>query len=277
MLQSTGPMLAELREVDAPAPIRAIYAELRRLSAVPMVALIFRHLATHPGVIEDVWQALRPLIESGHLQETAWRVAREMAPRHQLPRVEPHARAAIGLEGDALEALSATLAAYNRANPVNLLSMLTILARLRSRAPSEPPAAREWSPPPAILHPLPPMVPPDAMRPEIRRLINDLGFGDRSTLDPVVPSLYRHLTEWPGYLAILHVVLVPRFRDGTLAHAVATLQGAMASEAERLAIHLPPLPALARVPDAISCIDRFAASVIPQMIVVGIALSDALE
>ena len=111
----------------------------------------------------------------------------------------------------------------------------------------------------------------------LRRLINDLGFGDRSRLDPVVPSLYRHLTDWPGYLAVMHVTLVPRFRDGSIARASQRVHGAMITEANSIAHHLPPLRLLPAAPHVAATLVHFTATVIPQMIVIGHVLRGALK
>ena len=51
-------MLAELREADATGEIAAIYAEIRRLWAVPYVSSLQRHLATLPGWLEWSWAML---------------------------------------------------------------------------------------------------------------------------------------------------------------------------------------------------------------------------
>jgi hypothetical protein len=93
------------------------------------------------------------------------------------------------------------------------------------------------------------MICPDAMEPSVGLLINDLGFGDRSKLNPIVPSLFRQLAEWPSYLATLHVSLLPRFRDGSLANATNDIQQAMAREASSIGACLPPSSALSRLPE----------------------------
>jgi hypothetical protein len=269
---------AELAEAAAPEPIAAIYREIRYLSGVPMVALIFRHLATYPGVLEQVWQTLQPLFASGRLQEAAWTTAENHIPADLLPPIEAPARAVIGLDGPALTAVLDTLQAYNRANPVNLMAMLCLLARLEdNRAPAEPLPQRVWSPPEAIAGPLPPMTPPAAMTPAVRRLIQDFGFSDRSQPDPVVPSLFRHFTDMPALLAILHVMLVPRFRDDSLARAVTVMHRAMRSEAALLAEQLALLPDLNHYPGVRAAMERFSSSLIPQMIIIGFALHRALS
>ena len=262
----------ELSEAAAPPDVAAVYAEIRTLSGVPMVALIFRHLATLDGVLQEVWQAIGPLLRAGLVQDRAWRVARAEGSALELPAVEVHARAAIGLDGAQLDRLHAILDAYNRANPVNLLCMLCLLRRLNDGAPPAPlPAKGRWSPP-APIAALPPMVAIDAMAPEVRWLLNDFGLGDRSRLDPVVPSLFRHLAEARPLLAILHVLLAERFRDGSIERVMGNIDRAMQAEAERLARYLPPLELVAAEPGVRDVLRRFTAGLIPQMIVIGFAL-----
>jgi hypothetical protein len=170
-----------------------------------------------------------------------------------------------------------TLDAYNRANPVNLMAMLCLLQRLEDPdTPAESLEQRTWSPPPPVTGPLPPMTTPADMTPAVRRLIQDFGFGDRSKPDLVVPSLFRHFTAEPALLAILHVVLVPRFRDGTLAWAVDGMNNAMHSEAVQLAEYLAPLPDLTQTAGVRAAMERFSSSLIPQMIIIGLALRRAL-
>ena len=51
-------MLAELAERDAAGAIAKIYAEIRRLWAVPYVSSLPRHLRLPCGWLEWVWAAL---------------------------------------------------------------------------------------------------------------------------------------------------------------------------------------------------------------------------
>jgi hypothetical protein len=44
--------LPEVSEANAPDSVQAICRDIRRLSGVPMVALIFRHIATYPDILE---------------------------------------------------------------------------------------------------------------------------------------------------------------------------------------------------------------------------------
>ncbi len=270
--------LPELLEADAPESVRMIYGALRGGAATPIAALIWRHIATHPGMLEACWTSLAPLFAGGALPRTAWRVARETAPRHLLPTVAPQARALLGMTPEDTTTVQALVEAYNRANPVNLLGVKVLLCRLDSDAPREaPPLDATWAPPAPITRPIPPMTAPADMDPAVRRLLNDLRFGHTGQLDPVVPSLYRHLTGWPAYLAVLHIGLAPLFRDGAMAAATARMAQAMDTEAAQLARYIDPVPDLAGQDQLQATMRRFANGVIPTMIVVGRAIADQLD
>ncbi len=220
---------------------------------------------------------LAPCSEKDGFQDAAWRVARSVSLYKPLPRLEPAARDILGLAGQDLERVQNTLDAYNRANPVNLLAILSLLARIQSDAPpGVPQQGADWRPPPAIPGPLPEMVSPETMAPSLRWLVNDFGFGDRSKLDPVVPSLFRHLAHWPKYLATLHVSLLPHFRDHSIAEASDDLQKAMIHEAAIVAINLPPLKRFAATPQLLDTISQFSRDTIPMMTVIGHAMRELL-
>jgi len=84
-------VLAELREADATGEIAGIYAEIRRLWAVPYVSSLQRHLATLPGWLEWAWAMLGPAFVSGLAQTAAWRAAEGVA----VPRLPPVSRDAL--------------------------------------------------------------------------------------------------------------------------------------------------------------------------------------
>ena len=271
-------ILPELAEADAPASVRAVYAGLREGAASPIAALIWRHVATHPGVLESCWAALEPLFVNGRLPDTAWRIARETAPSGLLPCIEPRAQVLLGIRSGHAAIIQTVVEAYNRANPVNLLAVLTLLSRIDSDAPPE--AAPTVTRPPrplAIAQPIPRMTPPAEMSDDVRWLLNDLRFGDRAQLDAVVPSLFRHLTDWPAYLAVLHIGLAPHFRDGSMADAVARVERAMSAEAEVLARQIAPVRELQGEPELHATMRRFTSSFIPMMIVVGHALAEQMN
>jgi len=267
----------EVSEAAAAPGVRAIFGEIKQLSGVPMVVLIYRHLATWPGVLEEVWDALRPVFLAGVLQEAAWAAVERSTPGTLIPPIGADLRPLLGLDAARFPAVCDVLDAYNRANPVNLAACACVLARLRDASASRQPlAARAWSPPPALTRPLSPMIAPADIAPDLRRLIGAFGFGDPGHADSVVPSVFRHFADLPAFLVVLHDALKPRMADGSYAAAVEAVRAAVTASGEQLAPHLPPLPALAASPAACAALERFVAGVIPQMVAIGYGLRRAL-
>jgi hypothetical protein len=278
-MPDTAELLAELPEARASGEIRRIYGEIRRWSAVPMVALIYRHLATMPGVLEWAWSVIRPAMESGELPQRAWQLAAKVA----IPRVATIPRAAlrsVGIQAGDEDAIAAVLDAYNRANPVNILAVRCLAQHLRNEAPAASvlPPGPAWLPPlePA---PLPMMVNPAAMSAELRSLVLLLTDRDDGRApSPLWPSLYRHLGHWPAMLAFAAVLVPPQFAaiDGS----AAGLRGQVEDAAAEMSCSMAPAPSLP-LPDAaeraklLLAIERFSVR-IPEMVVIGGLLRRAL-
>ena len=265
-------LLAELAERDATGEKSAIYAEMKRLGGVPMVALIFRHLATLPGGIEWTWSAIGPAWKQGLLQETAWRIARA-APLVPIAPMPQPALAALGVDDGGLAEIRTVLDAYNRANPENMLSVLCVLRLLDGHTAEAPPAKRAWSPPPAH-GPLPPMVDVATMPRELSELLDLVAAPGEPGGPRVIQSLYRHFGHRPEFLALAITLLRQRFDDGSIDRAVAEVSAAMNAAATEIASALtaPPAPH----PGIRAACARFGGGVIPQMIVVGRLMEAAL-
>lgn len=266
-------LLPELAERDAAGEAAFVYSEIRRLGGVPMVALIFRHLATRPGVLEWAWEAIGPAWRSGTLQEAAWKIAR-LAPLEPLVSVPRAALAALGVDGEGEREVRAVLDAYNRANPENMLSMLCLLrlaggvSASQGRLPQ-----REWTPP-AAPGPLPPMVDPAAMPRAVSDLLDLVAAPGEPGGPRVVQSLYRHFVHRPAFLAMAVTLLRARFDDGSIDRAVGSIHASMGRAADELVRSLaaPPIPDAGVLP----VLRQFSGGVIPQMIVVGRLLEEAL-
>jgi hypothetical protein len=264
--------LPELAERNATGDKAATYAELRRLGGVPMVALIFRHLATLPGALEWMWSALGPVWQRGELQEAAWRVARE-APLVPIASVPRAALAPLGVGEDDLRGIRAVLGAYNRANPENMLTVLCVLRLLEGHAAGRTPVPREWTPPRAH-EGLPSMGDLAALPPEVNDVLAVVAAPGEAGAPRVVQSLYRHFTHRPAFLALAVTLLHQRFDDGSIDASVHKVYGAMSQAADSIVegVSAPPAPH----PGIAPVCERFGGAVIPQMIVVGRLLEDAL-
>jgi hypothetical protein len=264
--------LAELPESSATGEKRAIYAEMKRLGGVPMVALIFRHLATLPGGLEWTWNAIGPAWKAGRLQEEAWRIAQasDMIPLAGVPR---EALAPLGVDVAGLREIHVALDAYNRANPENMLSVLCLLRLLEGAQAAQPFAARSWMPPPAP-GPLVPMTDVAAMPREVAALLDLVAAPGDANSPRVVQSLYRHFGHRPAFLALAITLLRQRFDDGSIDRSVAAIHASMSAAADELVrgLSAPPAPH----PGIRTVCERFGGAVIPQMIVVGALLKQAL-
>ena len=219
-------LLSEQAESEASAETRAIYTEFRRVCGVPMVPLIYRHLATIPGALEWAWALLGPALRSGRLQKAAWDMSRaiQLEPAVELPA---EALRILGICAADLDELRKLLSAYNRSNPVNLLGLrcLALLAQGGLKAKAERPLPADlndsWQPPEPVRNLLP-MVAPDNIQGDARVLMHLLN--DRGTLSsrsPIWPSLYRHFAARPPLLALSAMVVPPAFDTiDAAAHAV---------------------------------------------------------
>ena len=119
MADSTA--LAELKESDATGAIADIYSDIRLSLRVPMVNLIFRHMATVPGCLEWVWASIGPLYASGRVVAQAEAM---MAERKSVALdVSADDVATWGLDAAARDGVAATCDAYGRANPANVLGL----------------------------------------------------------------------------------------------------------------------------------------------------------
>jgi hypothetical protein len=264
--------LPELSEREATGEKAAIYAEMKRLGAVPMVALIFRHLATLPGALEWTWGAIGPAWKSGRLQEEAWRIARS-APLEPLAPIPREALAPLGVDAEGLREIHVVLDAYNLANPENMLSILCVLRLLDGARSSRPLEARAWTPPPAP-GPLVAMTDVATMPREVAALLDLVAAPGAEKGPRVVQSLYRHFGHRPAFLALAVTLLRQRFHDGSIDRAVAVIHSSMSIAADDIVRGLSapraPHPGIRAVSE------RFSGAVIPQMIVVGALLKQAL-
>ena len=91
-------------------------------------------------------------------------------PQALLPRIEPRAQRLLGITEDDAVTIGAVAEAYNRANPANLLGILTLLARIATDEPPVASSVARWSPPTAITRSIPRMTPPAEMSADLRWL-----------------------------------------------------------------------------------------------------------
>lgn len=273
--------LPEVSVADAPPNIRAIYERMMVCAGTGTPALIFRHFAVTPGLLEWVWQAIGPDMESGHAAAHTF-AAVASVPRIALPAIGISDMVRCGLDNDAQALVRVIVASYNRMNPINLSLIAAIRALIAGTdAPTEAspslPALPSDQPPPPRKIPAP--VNLSDMAPDLQAAVLKLSSAIPSPGVQVIPTLYRHLAIWPAFMlhltpgiydAIVRGEVKVRMDD--LLRAMQPLIANVTSNAR--ARTLPPAPIKDRA--ALSrTLDSFLYT-IPQLIVIGGALEAAL-
>ena len=271
---TTPTYLAEVPVGAARGETARIYDEIRRLTGGPLVAFVYRHLATFPGALEALWRSVAPLLERGELQTRAW----ESAARAWTGPVADSGSIRHELGASGLEGACRVIDAYNRGNPVNLAVVSVIRAAAGSPGvPAQsPPQTQQWTPP----APLPPIIAiPAATDLDATLLERVDAFGKSAgTGEPLlVPTLYRHLSAWPALIDFTIQEVRPRLADGRFAAATDRFRLEIEQLATDLAQrHVVPVEPVLATPAVRNAFDRFA-PVIPEMVVVGHFLRRALD
>lgn len=274
--------IAAIAEREAVGETAALFAEIRRVLGVPVVNLVWRHLATFPGGLDWAWRAVRPCYVSGA-------AAREGAALHAalpLPAVPPWSRAELGAAGvdeSGERTIVTVLDSYNRSNAMNLVALTALAARLQDgsavgAAPAAsvtPGGARA-----AVEGELPALLGVAEMAPATAEMVRRLDcLGERG--EPRIPaSMYRHLAHWPGFLGLAHARLAPLDHDGRLGGLIDGARILARAAAERVVCDLAePGPAArpslrAEVPLALA---EFTEGVIAKMVPIAALLRRAIS
>ncbi len=259
--------LPEIPESGAPDATAALYKAIRQGMQVPIVALFYRNLAGIDGALEWMWDVVSPLPDDGRLQATAAHIA-------QTGTLQP--LAPLAADPPAIHVIDA----YNRANPLNftcaaILAHLLSGEMLPSRSRPLPGGAQLCDAPSA----LPEMVATRDIAPRLQAGIAQLETSDTAG-DGIIPSLYRHLANWPDFLEGAVTALVPRFADGSIQTVAREIAAVGREETAALigGLDVAPLPtALVVHRDAVSTsVGKFSRR-IPEMIVVGRLLAAATQ
>ena len=108
--------LAEISEKNATGSVATIYAEIRHATGLPLVNLIFRHMATIPGCLEWAWEGLRPLYTHGAIYAAAERIA-TMTQVDRNDALRPWRKDRV---------VADTLESYRRGNMLNMIGLFLL-------------------------------------------------------------------------------------------------------------------------------------------------------
>ena len=266
----TDPIPA-IREEDATGDIAAVFADIRATLGVPFVNLIWRHLATTPGMLAWTWSVVKPMHHTAALSEAASALRSVVQPPDGI-RQPPFVFEASGVSADDRRVIATMLRDYNAANAMNLLCLLVAQAILAGEAPghSASPAlsvASHCTPPD-----LPRLLGLEEMSPAVASLVMELDQFGRLGQTAAVASLYRHLAHWPGFLAIVHATLSIPHATGALrtGHEVTRAKAAELMRQHLLPIARPPSePPSPGRQTAHEAIQTFTQQMIARMVMMG--------
>lgn len=201
---------ADLPEDQATGRIAEIYGEIRHYGAVPYVSSLQRQLATIPGCLEWVWEAVRPGFVDGRIPEAAWQAMADLN-LPELPKIPEPALRVMGVNTEDAATLQGIYETFLRASPVNMVTA-SLLGRLLDGADqgdtASPATVASWTPPPPPT-PLPDFPSDETLRPDGRALLALFTVDMEGAA--FVPGLYRLLANWPAYLAHVAVEILPLF------------------------------------------------------------------
>lgn len=272
--------IAAIPENEASGETAELFADLRATLGVPFVNLIWRHLATLPGVLPAIWERVRPLYVSAELEGRA----ADLRIASTTPGIEPLPSFVWdcgGVDERSRRAIGHLVTDYNRANSINFLALSTASIILRGEGVKAK-RRRSSTPMPRRISEteVPPLQPIDGLRPQLRALVQSFDELGRLGASDAIASLLRHLAQWPAFLAISYAALLPHHRAGTLQTAQHTLiaEGRGIASVELLPL-VPPaqfdLPPESRK-QALEAIDDFTGLMIGRMVVMGTALRQLL-
>jgi hypothetical protein len=281
--------LAEIPEAEASGVLRERYEEIRNTLRVPMVNLIYRHMATLPEYLEGAWAELRPNLRTVLVWQAAAKI-REAASLDTVIPISTAALEAVGMEPLDQANVRLTLEAYNRVNPMGLMVIIGLLTAMEGKPVGghtqppelliEPPEYKE-----PITEPLIPMADLDQVEPGvmaflcemIRPLTQDEG-------GIVVPSLLRHFVRWPGFLTLLGVALRPALETAAFSERSSALEELAGREVASwpfpVTVGRDVLEAAGYSPERVEGLEatwRLFVPLIARMIVLGMAVERSLQ
>jgi hypothetical protein len=188
----------------------------------------------------------------------------------------------VGLSEHNLGEIRTLIDHYNLTNTANILGITALSHIIRDASHSSAGTKLVWTEAPyrQLPAPGPPVPKIDLLSPDLTELlyfINGIGEDEQPVM---VASLFRHLTMWPGTLAVAAALLTPLAQSGELARlrrettvAAEEIADEMISTAE---LNCPPPPEAAQEP-ILHALDLFRTTLIAKMLPIGQILSQALK
>lgn len=252
--------LAEVPEREARGRTAELYEDIRRVTGVASVVLVYRALAAHDGVLESTWTELAPNLADHRVRTEALRLGGQDCD-HDVSPLPPELVSVPPREA------AATLASFARANRLNLVALSALLDGVDAPPASEPADTASDVLPAGL-----PMADLAALPASTLALLDEMSApvagGERPI---VVPSLFRVFAHDERLLRSLWDSIRPTVESPAFPARVAALRADGGALVAQLPYRVRALPE--GEPRAI--VERFLRT-IPSMVVVGGLLARAL-
>ena len=272
--------IEEIPEAQASSEISAVYRDIKAVTGVGLVNLIYRHWAAKPPALEWAWGTLRPLFANGRIAAQAEALVKEL-DLSVPPQVPMEAFRVAGVGDHAVGTASEIVAAYNKGNSQNLIVMPALARFIADGGAERPARAAADEPAPKRPRDHPPITAIADMAKETRELIETMSAPISPADRPMVPSLYRHLAQWPQLLAMAAASALAPSRVAEVEGLARTAFERADAIAETLASEMAPAAGI-ETPDAETLAHigdiaaEFARGPIATMTVLGNLLAPAL-
>lgn len=261
--------LPEIPESEATGRIAEIYRAILDATGLPSTNLVWRHMASRPGVLEWAYDALEEAFSAGAFRVLGAAIASSLPPP-AMPRLAEDG----SLDRATLESAASVMAFYNRANPINLVALSALRRVLAGEATD------------AAFDEVPPAHDPLPALPRLARHIDSGTAARMASLartindadSALMPTALRHLANWPATIAALQERVDGLVASGALKVDAEALRQMAADGAARVPLAVPgsgrPSEATRRALEA--TIDLFLTP-ISRMIVIGRGFEAALR
>ena len=257
----------EVHPLNASPEIAAIYADIRAVSGLAMVNLIWRHFATLPNILEWAWKGVRPIVGSQELVEARKRLV-EAIELPTLPHVTAEAWRTAGLNNTELTTFRDMMADYVRGNSTNIIVLTALRLRLEGINHDTPAVSATLAP--AALTPSPPLPRIETLDPGLASAIRALAQRHEGAQGGIIPSLYLELVRWPALTDTFPRWLESLYEPSAMRRARESTCRAAEREALTLLPELEPTPT--NVAEMRPALERFTRLIIPDLTPVCVAV-----
>lgn len=249
-------------EADATGETAALFADIRQTLGLPVVNLVWRHLATRPGALEWTWAALKPYYQSGAIEGAAASFLSRMNHKPIAHLNSDHLIAA-GIDLDDQDVVRAIVDSYHRGNSFNIVALSIPLCD----ASIVPATLKPGSAPNVDGVKIPTLPAMNGLPPHVQNLVDDLNELGKVPSDPVIASMYRHLAPWPGLLPVISALFQPLEQSGQLSEMIDEAAMGALSHARAVVLESGEEIDIDAAPDGVrEVLEHFTANVIARMI-----------